>query len=41
MFLVLREYNKVKTTEGWIALSEEAKEALRKQREIWGTTWDV
>lgn len=41
MFLILREYNKVRTTEGWEGLSEEAKDAVRKQAEVWGVSWNV
>jgi hypothetical protein len=41
MFLILREYNKVKSTEGWEQLSDEAKEVVKKQAEVWGVSWKV
>jgi hypothetical protein len=41
MFLVLREYSKVKHTEGWESLSEQTKEAVRLQSQVWGTNWNV
>ncbi len=41
MFLILREYNKVRVTEGWGELSDQAKDAVRNQAKVWGVTWDV
>jgi len=42
-FFLVKEYNKVKSTDGWKQMSEQTREVVKEQVSVWGLnpTWPI